>query len=267
MSALARSILRGESLLRRFALPLHPVWSGVWLGVLRRRGFHLLDRTCFERRPAYRSAEHNLNGLMPWEETAFRAYFGGRTRIGIVGVGGGREVLALWRMGLQPEGFECNPILVRAAASLLDAEGCPFRVHHLPRDAAPSAVGPYDAAVIGWGAYGLVQGRAARILLLRGMRELIPEGAPLLLSFLTREHDEARARRVARIAGALRRISGGPPLELGDDLLPVFVHRFTREEMEAELDAGGFRLTRFERQGLGPRDAGWAVGLAGPAVA
>jgi hypothetical protein len=264
VSLLARSILRTERLVSRYAPTLHPVWAGLCLGLLRRPDLHALDQACFTRRRSYRSPEHNLRGLMPWEQAAFDAYFAGRTRIGIIGVGGGREVLALWRLGREPEGFECNPELFDSAAALLSAEGCPFPVRFLPRDAAPAGVGPYDAAVIGWGAYMLVQGRAARVALLAGMRRLVPEGAPLLVSFFTREKDDARARRVAGIAATLRRIRRGQPLELGDDLQPVFVHRFTREEIAQELAEGGFMMARFEPQGPGPLDSGWAVGLARP---
>lgn len=258
----ARAYLVGERVVARLAPWAHAAWSGVWLGLLGRSGLHRIDQAMYDRRASYHGAEHNRRGLFPWERTAVEAYFAGRARIGVVGAGAGREVLALWRMGFQPEGFECNPSLVAAASSLLPADGCPCTVEAIARDRAPGGAGPFDAAIIGWSAYSLVAGREARIALLRGMRDLLPAGGPLLLSFFTRGADDLRAGRVARIAGRVRRALRRAGVEPGDDLLPNFVHRFTRGEVEEELAAGGFRLVRWEPQGPGPYDSGWAVAEA-----
>jgi hypothetical protein len=56
-------------------------------------------------------------------------------------------------------------------------------------------------------------------------------------------------------------IRGRPKAELGDDLGPNFVHRFSEDELAAELDAGGFRLAEFSRVG-----APHAVAHAGEAL-
>lgn len=43
---------------------------------------------------------------------------------------------------------------------------------------------------------------------------------------------------------------------------PNYVHYFTRDEAEAELREGGFRLVEFHPQGSGGDDSGFAVGRA-----
>jgi hypothetical protein len=49
------------------------------------------------------------------------------------------------------------------------------------------------------------------------------------------------------------------PLECGDDLeFSHFRHRFTRDEIEAELQAAGFRMLDYSEQG----DAGLLAGIA-----
>jgi hypothetical protein len=50
-------------------------------------------------------------------------------------------------------------------------------------------------------------------------------------------------------------------VELGDDLTPMYAHRFTEEEVRDELAAAGFRMIEFRAQGLGPYDSGFAVAL------
>jgi hypothetical protein len=261
VSLAATAYLLGDAAVRRVAGSLHPAWSGLWLGLLPRPALHDIDETMYRRRRNYQGAEHNRRGLFDWEQTAVADYFPPAGRIAVVAAGGGREVLALWRMGFRPEGYECNPALVAAADGLLPVEGCPHRVQPLPRDQAPGGAG-FDAAILGWSAYSLVAGRESRTELLRGMRRLLTPDGPLLLSFFTRGKDDRRAERVARGAARVRRLLRGAEPELGDDLLPNFVHRFTRDEIEGELTSAGFRLLRWEPQGPGRYDSGWAVAKA-----
>jgi hypothetical protein len=254
-----RAYLAAYRLQRRLRRAPGPVLAGVWLGMMDEDALHALDDAFYARSATYRSDPHNLRGLFPWEEEAVGAFFGGRGALLVLGAGGGREVLALARRGFGVEGFECNPALVDYAASLLAREGVGSRVHLLPRDAVPDA-GRFDGAVVGWSAYMLIAGRARRIALLRGLRERLDAGSPVLLSFWTRRPGSLRARRVAAVAGRIRRLLGGEPVEEGDDLAPNFVHRFTRDEIEAELAAAGYRLARFVPE-TGAYDSGWAVGI------
>lgn len=238
------------------------VYGGVALGVVSRGGLHAIDQAVYDAWPAYGGDEHNLRGLFPWEETAIGEYFAGARRVRVIGAGGGREVLALWQRGMEVEGYECNPNLRRAAAELLPRHGCDAPVHPIARDAAPADVAPRDGAIVGWSAYTLIAGRERRVELLRGLRRGLPAGAPLLLSFFTRDEGDARALRPARIANLARAIAGRERAEPGDVLAPNFIHRFTRGEVEAEMAAGGFRMQRYEAEGAGRFDSGWAVGRA-----
>jgi hypothetical protein len=163
---------------------------------------------------------------------------------------------------MEVEGYECNPNLRQAAAWRLLRHGCDAPVHPIARDAAPADAAPHDGAVVGWSAYTLIAGRERRVELLRGLRRGLPVGAPLLLSFFTRDERDTRILRPARIANVARGITRRQRAEPGDVLAPNFIHRFTRGEVEAEMAAGGFRLARYEPMGPGPFDSGWAVGRA-----
>lgn len=108
----------------------------------------------------------------------------------------------------------------------------------------------------------LVPGRDRRVALLRGLRPRVPAGAPVLVSFFSRSPGGRREQVVAAVANPVRRLRGARPVDLGDDLVPDFAHRFTRAEIAAELSAGGFGLRDFRPQEPGPFDSGFAVGTA-----
>lgn len=260
---IARSYLRLEYLWRRARLPAQAAFKGVCLGVMGRRALHAVDEAMYRERPIYHTAEHNTRGWFDWEQEAL-AHFPSSGRIAVIGAGGGREVLALARQGHEAVGYECNPALVATAERLLaeQALGARASVALLPRDAVPAADRPFDAVIVGWSAYMLIIGSEARIRFLRGIRQMVDPGAPVLISFFTREGDGAYLRTVARVAGPLRRLLRREPVEMGDNLSPNYVHHFTRDEVERELRAGGFRMAAFSPQGNGAYASGFAVGLA-----
>jgi cyclopropane fatty-acyl-phospholipid synthase-like methyltransferase len=258
---LARFYLREQALWKRLRGFGEAAHTGAWLGLLSPRALHAVDEAFYAGSRTYLSDAHNLKGLLPWEQAAVREFFPAGGRLLLIGAGGGREVLALARMGYAVVGVECNEALVDYGNELLAREGVDARLAVVPRDRAPETGGPYDGAIVGWGAYMLMMGRPRRVEFLRQLRALLPAGAPVLMSFFTRPEDHPRMRKVHAIASRLRRLTRREPLELGDDLAPTFVHRFTRGELASELEAAGFRLAHFVEE-TGPYEPGWAIGAA-----
>lgn len=254
--------LRALPLFRRLISGMDAAWSGVWLGLMRREELAAVDESFYAEWDRYRSDEHNTRGLFAWEEEAVRAWFPPSGRLLVTGAGGGREVHALSGRGYEVDGYDCNPALVASAGALLGRHACRATVRHLPPDRAPPSGGPYDGAIAGWSSYMLVPGSARRVAFLRELRPLLRDGAPVLLSFFTRAPDSKRHRVVAAIGGAMRRLRRDEPIEPGDDLAPNYHHAFTREELAGELAAAGYRVARFEPQGPGFFDSGWAVAIA-----
>lgn len=244
----------------RMVRVLDGVHAGFWLGVLSRPTLQMVDEAHYRTHSTYNGEQHNLRGLMDWEEAAI-PFFEGRRRLLVLAAGGGREVLALERRGHQVDGYECNPALVAFAGSFLPRHGCTGVVAPLARDAVPEG-GPYDGVIVGWGGYMLTAGRARRVRMLREIRARMPEGSPLLLSFFTRPEYLTRAYVAYRVARPLRWLLRREPPDEGDDVIPFFVHRFTQREIEAEMRDGGFALARFVPEGRGQNDSGWAVGHA-----
>ncbi len=101
----------------------------------------------------------------------------------------------------------------------------------------------------------LTAGRARRVAFLREAGRRLPGGAPVLISFFVVESRGVRLRTAARIATPLRRLLRREPVTVGDSLVPNLVHFFTRDEIETELVDGGLDLVDF-----GTEECGWAVG-------
>jgi hypothetical protein len=235
------------------------VFVGTWLGLLDRRTLHTTDALYYRGARMYYDDQYNLSGFFPWEASVLETHFQGCRRVVVSAAGGGREVIALERRGFEVFAFECHQDLVSAANDLLSREGMQARVVLAPRDECPPGVPNCDGVIVGWTSYTLMQHRSVRVRFLQQVRARTPVGAPVLLSFFARDGATRHLRVTAKTANALRVIRGRERVELGDDLAPNFVHRFSEHELASEIEAGGFRLVEFAREGY-PH----AVALAAP---
>lgn len=229
--------------------------DGVLLSAFSTGALHEIDEAYYNERAEYATAEHNCRGLWPWEQAVIDRYFTGST-IALTGAGAGREVLALHKLGYVVDAFECNRKLRTFGNQLLEDQGCPWRIALHERDRWPSGDRRYDGAIVGWGAYSSMRGRANRVRFLTEARSVLDEGAPLLVSFLDRgQRSDSYLRSVQRAGRVAGRFTPSPRVEFGDGLAPLFVHLFTRREISGELEAAGFRMQHFDS-----REYGHAVG-------
>ena len=234
---------------------------GTWLGFLDRHALHAADELYYRHTRMYHSDRHNLSGLFDWEADAIDRHFQSCRSLLVTSAGGGREVVALERRGLDVLAFECHPELVQVANQLLSREGLKARIALAPRDECPMRIPMCDGVIVGWAGYMLMQQRTRRIRFLQQLRTHMPAGGPLLLSFFARHEDSRYLRLTAAIANGLRMVRGRPRAEVGDDLAPNFVHRFSDDEIAPELQAGGFQLVEFSTAGY-PHAVAQVVGTA-----
>lgn len=234
----------------RMAAVMH---EGFWLGYLGVDELNAVTTGHYESSVESASPEHNLRGFFDWELAAVKRYFPHGSRVLVVAGGGGREVLALRRAGYSAEGFECNPALVEASKSLFEKLGEPGGMTLSPADQVPSTSLRYDGVIVGWTAYSHMPTRERRLRFLRGLRQQLRPGSPVLLSFFTRIRNSRYDVFLHRMASVSRFLLRGrrEPLELGDHLNWSFSHWFTREEIEAELRTAGIRPVHFGEVGDG----------------
>jgi Tellurite resistance protein TehB len=251
-----------QRFLERIFIFLSAVFNGFWLGILGRAALHLIDQVYYDNSQAYqdhryRDETYNRKGLWAWEQKIIDHYFQSCKCLLLLSVGGGREVLALSKLGYEVDGFECNPHLVEFANELIAKEGCNSLVKLSPRDDSPILVKTYDGIIVGWGAYMLIQGRDKRIALLTKLRSALQTGSPILISFFLRPQSSTYFKLVYVVGNLIRWILRQDPLELGDNLAPNYVHHFTQTEIESELQASGFQLALYSTETYGH-----AVGIA-----
>jgi hypothetical protein len=233
--------------------------EGFWLGVLRADDLDAITASHYGQSQEYASAEHNQRGLFDWERVVVEQYFQPGLRILVAAAGGGREVLALRQAGFQAEGFDCSPTLVQAADALFDGLGERRGVTLCAAGQVPSGPALYQGLIVGWTGYTHIPTRRRRIAFLDGLRNRALPGAPVLISFFPRDRSSQYENLnywTARVSRFLFRGRKEEP-EPGDHLGWCFSHTFTREEVEAELRAAGFRPVYYSEVG-----EGHAVGIS-----
>lgn len=224
---------------------LRVFFKAVWLG--------LLDAPALEEialfhysgvRSGFETERQNLGGHCAWEATATEMFFSNCRTILVAGAGGGREAIALAKLGFQVTAFDFSEDLVSACRRNMQAAGVTARVLEAPPGRVPDTLGIYDGIVAGRGFYHHIPGRSQRIDFLKDCRAHVQSNAPLFLSdFHTRSSDSRLHRRTHSIASFVRRFRRNPrPVELGDWLDVCMQHAFVKEEIESELKAAGFDL-------------------------
>ncbi len=265
-SPVVPAAVRPRRALARSALGLHRVFdgasrsardllSGLALGVLGDESLDAAVAAAYEGRSEFRDAAFNASGLRPWESEFVIAHLRPASRVLVASAGGGREVLALHRMGFGTEAFECNEALAEWGNAFLRERAPGVTIRRAAPSEVPAGLGACDAVVVGWGAYPHIRPSSRRIAFLRGLRALVSPGDPVLLSFF--ERSGPHSDRAARIGAAVRAALARTAVEPGDIFGPPPMHLFERREIESELAAGGFRPVFYSGHGY-PHAAGVA---------
>jgi hypothetical protein len=242
--AIVRLYFVGQRNLVRFRNLLDALFDGFWLGVLGRQQLYAISGAAFDKQRIYWTDEYNRQGLWGWEQRTLESHFAECSKLLVAAAGGGREVLALRRQGLEADGFDCHPSIVRFANEFLEREGMAPDIQLAPYDGCPDYEKPHDGAIVGWGAYTQIRGRDRRIRFLKELRKRLKAGSPILVSCFIAPRNWSR-RVTAVIGNGLARLLGRDPVEVGDSMIPNYVHLFTREELARELEDAGFRPTFF----------------------
>jgi hypothetical protein len=243
--------------LLRLMTALH---EGVWLGCLSADDLNAITAKHFDESQFYASDEHNLSGFSDWEPPLLERYFRPGSRLLVAAAGAGREIIALRKAGFDAEGFECSLPLVRAGEKLFIQLGEPKCLTYCPPDSVPAGPAIYDGLIVGSSAYTHIPTKQRRIAFIQALRQRALPHSPLLISFFTRQtHSyEFVAYRTATLTRFFLR--GNKELYPGDHIeWSRYVHRFTRDEVAAELKTAGFRVAHYSGEEDG---SGQAVGIA-----
>jgi hypothetical protein len=262
-STRARCFALADRWFHRLVNLQHALHRGFWLGCLRPEDLNAITTERYDGSQMLTSTEYLQSGLFDWEAPLVRRYFRQGSRVLVAAAGTGREVLALRKAGFNAEGFECNLNLLNIGQKMFRQLGETYPVTFCPPDRVPLGERIYDGLILGWSGYTHIPTKARRIQFLEALRQRALPHSPLLLSFFSRAANPSRyeliAYRMARICRLVFRAANEQPVELGDSLdARQYLHRFTRDECQAELNAAGFEMVHY-RDDFG---SGVAVALA-----
>jgi SAM-dependent methyltransferase len=240
-----------DVLLRGFygAVALH---EGFWLGVLRDHTLQEITSASYDASKLYASAEHNSKGLFTWEKESIDRFFPSRGRVLIAAAGAGREAVGMLQRGFEVTAFDSSRELIETFRARLAPEyNGRIDVLHAAPDTVPDGIQTdFDCAIMGWGAITHMTSAALRDGFLRQIAACMKPGAPILISFHYRpEPSRSDSMRyvLARTMSALtfgRQVSAGDYFRL-ELHLPMFLHLFRREEIEASLANSGLVLMHY----------------------
>jgi hypothetical protein len=230
--------------------------SGFWLGVMDEKSLDYSDELAYSRTKFYIDDKYNESGLFEWEKPIINKYFSNVKSILLVAAGGGREVLALTKMGYEVDSYECNPTLVESGNKLLQKNKMNNKIRYLPRNTVPDEIRKYDGIIIGWGAYSLIPGEKKRLSFLTKLYPFLNKETPLMISFLWTKKKSRKDKIIRFVSNFFRIFSNKEKTELGDRLAPDFIHYFNEEEIKSELIKSGYRVLEYYTQSDGCLIAG-----------
>ncbi len=131
---------------------IETIFQGLWLGFLERKEFNIITQMYFSSTEMYQEEVHNLSGFWDWEEQIINKFFEDCRTVLVGAAGGGREIIALSKQGINVEAFECNKDLVLYCSHLLEKYGVSAKIVLSAPDHVSIDLGIYDGLIIGWGA-------------------------------------------------------------------------------------------------------------------
>jgi SAM-dependent methyltransferase len=224
------------------------VWRAIWLGLLDSEELNQVTRAYYMGSSGFEEQDFNVyQGLWPWEASAHDNHLKGYERVLVAGAGGGREVIALARLGHEVTAFDFSTYLTEACRRNLLRAGCSAHVLDAPPNGLPNGLDMYDALWIGRGFYHHIPGRMRRISFLEECRKSLVPGASIFMSdFFTRATHSSFHKRTQFIANICRQVRlEGEKIDLGDWLSICYQHAFTAEEIEQEFLSAGLNLDIF----------------------
>lgn len=199
-----------------------------------------LNRIYYAKSRQFNDGAFNDSGLFDWERQVIDQLFPTSGRVLITSAGGGREVSAMVTRGFQVVATECVPELHSRMLRTFADSVRPVEIILAPPTMIPD--GPFDAAIIGWGAYSHLQGRQVREVFLNDISVRLRPGGVLLLSYLGQSASRRGEGLMLAIANALRRLRKRRRVESGETLQWGIHKRFFKHGDVAEEVGGHFEV-------------------------
>ena len=225
--------------------------AGFWLGVMSEKSLDYSGELSHNRNKSYTDDKYNQSGLFEWEKPLINKHFSNVKTILLIAAGGGREALALSKMGYEVDAYECNTSLIEFGNAFLQKNNVNVKIKYLPKNSVPGEVKKYDGIIVGWGAYSLMNGSKKRLSFLEGLYPFLHKNTPLMISFLWMRERGRRDRIIKNVSNFFRIFGKRDKTEPGDRLEPDFIHFFTEEEIKNEIAQSKYRIIDYSTADYG----------------
>jgi len=185
-------------------------------------------------------------GLDRQEEHFISHYLKERAKCLVLACGGGREPIALAKLGYQVTGIDASAPLIEKAKQYAESVSlpCTFHVGNILSLSLPN--GKYDALFLSQVMYSAIPTKAARIRFLKSLHSFLEREGLLYLEFYTKSLSPKAShtkflikKRLAKLVRGYTELEEGDMIEKGGHFFHVF-----QEEAEflEEAKCGGFSV-------------------------
>jgi SAM-dependent methyltransferase len=212
-------------------------------------------RAAIQREWDYQAADSDsyiASGLMSWERDFYLTSLKPDDRILLIGCGTGRDLLALRELGFCAEGLDVGPWCTARARALLRSRGLEAPVYTGAIETT-DVPGTFDTFVFSWFCYSYIPQSAARIAVLRKLRDHLRSDGRILITYEPAKTAPRRLPiRLAQLVGWVSRSDWRPEygdvVRLGDPdrYFEHYEHRFTAGGLEDEALAAGLKVAFHE---------------------
>lgn len=210
-------------------------------GISRREELVHLIRNYWDSNRSEKEEGYVLGGLSRWEEALCETHLLPGGKVGLIGCGGGRDIIGLVRKGYHVEGVDLSPEMIRVAQGYLARAGVEARLYCGDICDFEFPDGLYDAFIFSNLTYSFIPGSSRRVELLRRIRSRLSSEGCIILTYSFRK-EERQDNRLTRTARWVAKMTRNPkPPEEGDHLSMhgSFYHPFTHEEIAGEIKSAG----------------------------
>ena len=142
------------------------LFEGFWMGLLPERSWDIISERSYGAGENYTRTAWLDSGLQFWEDLAVRRFFhpeaANGMRIWVAAAGGGREMIALSRMGFSVDGFDCSRSMVAAGVAALSERRIAGNMEWAPPCQSLATSENYSAVIVGWNGYTYIAPRDRR---------------------------------------------------------------------------------------------------------
>lgn len=189
----------------------------------------------------YRDREWIDKGLYPSEKDVIEKHAGKCGSFVVLGCGGGREAIALARMGFDVTGIDSSEKMILKAKEHAAGERVKVKLTTADFLKMPFPAGTFDHCLLSCVMYSVVPSRAMRVALLSGIGDLLTDKGIAIIHFITVYGD--RSERLFKLRRSVARLfKGNTSYETGDELFPPnhFFRRFIddRQVIDEVHEAG-----------------------------